>query len=66
MTSASRRQRSPAHPCPCCGYRTLPTRTMYDLCPVCFWEDDPGQSAQPWSAHGANGISLVEAQREYL
>ena len=26
--------------CPCCGYLTLPERGGYEICPVCFWEDD--------------------------
>ena len=26
--------------CPCCGYFTLDERGEYDICPVCFWEDD--------------------------
>jgi hypothetical protein len=26
--------------CPCCGFRTLNERGGYDICPVCFWEDD--------------------------
>ena len=26
--------------CPCCGCRTLNERGAYDICPVCFWEDD--------------------------
>ncbi|WP_035769398.1 CPCC family cysteine-rich protein [Clostridium beijerinckii] len=26
--------------CLCCGYMTLETRTEFDICPVCFWEDD--------------------------
>lgn len=26
--------------CPCCEYLTLPDRNQYDICPVCFWEDD--------------------------
>ena len=26
--------------CLCCGYITLETRGVYDICPVCFWEDD--------------------------
>ena len=28
--------------CPCCGYKTLdeePPNT-YDICEICFWEDD--------------------------
>lgn len=26
--------------CLCCGYRTLDERGVFDICPVCFWEDD--------------------------
>lgn len=26
--------------CWCCGYRTLDSRGDFDICPVCFWEDD--------------------------
>lgn len=26
--------------CLCCGYLTLETRAEFDICPVCFWEDD--------------------------
>jgi hypothetical protein len=26
--------------CPCCDHFTLEGRGMYDICPVCFWEDD--------------------------
>ena len=26
--------------CLCCGYWTLESRGEYDICPVCFWEDD--------------------------
>ena len=26
--------------CLCCGYRTLDERGDYDICPVCFWEDE--------------------------
>ena len=26
--------------CPCCGSLTLPAGGQYELCPVCFWEDD--------------------------
>jgi len=54
------------HACPCCGYRTLLERDRYELCPVCFWEDDPSESRKPGFALGANGVSLVEAQQMYL
>lgn len=26
--------------CPCCNYKTLSVRGQYDICRVCFWEDD--------------------------
>jgi len=26
--------------CPCCGYRTLSDRGGFEICPVCWWEDD--------------------------
>lgn len=26
--------------CPCCGLPTLPERGGYEICVVCFWEDD--------------------------
>jgi hypothetical protein len=51
------------HPCPCCGYKTLPDRGAFDLCPVCWWEDE---GVQPWEHSGPNGQTLVEAQQEYL
>lgn len=31
------------HHCPCCGYQTLHSRGAFEICPVCYWEDD-GQS----------------------
>ncbi|MEO1731331.1 MAG: CPCC family cysteine-rich protein [Pseudomonadota bacterium] len=26
--------------CPCCRYKTLSERGGFNICPVCFWEDD--------------------------
>lgn len=26
--------------CLCCGYKTMESRGEFDICPVCFWEDD--------------------------
>ena len=26
--------------CLCCGYRTIDVRGDYQICPVCYWEDD--------------------------
>ena len=54
--------------CPCCGCRTLEERGMFEICPVCFWEDD-GQDDH--DAHlvrgGPNGeLSLSIARENYL
>ncbi|GAB2888231.1 CPCC family cysteine-rich protein [Nocardioides pacificus] len=55
-----------AWPCPCCGHRTLPSGPGdYELCPVCWWEDDGGQLRYPLRNDGANGESLVVAQRRH-
>jgi hypothetical protein len=51
------------HPCPCCGYRTLSSLGDYELCPVCWWEDE---GTEPWEISGPNGQSLVEAQHAFL
>src|SRR5262245_55462925 len=62
-------QQPPALPlrCPCCGYKTLGERGKYEICPVCFWEDD-GQDEQiadeVWG--GPNGaLSLTQARANY-
>ncbi len=55
------------YPCPCCGYKTIEREdTFYDLCPVCFWETDPYQLANPEYSGGANRPSLTEAQQNFI
>ncbi len=50
--------------CPCCGYRTLREGPgAYEVCAVCFWEDD---DSEPAAISGPNGISLIEGQQRYL
>jgi hypothetical protein len=54
-------------PCPCCGCRTLDARGDYDICPVCFWEDD-GQDDHDADVvrGGPNGsLSLARARDNY-
>lgn len=53
--------------CPCCGYKTLENEPpgTYDICPICFWEDDPIQYEERYYAGGANRFSLVEAQKNF-
>ncbi|WP_353525901.1 CPCC family cysteine-rich protein [Denitromonas iodatirespirans] len=53
--------------CPCCGYRTLPDICpgSYEVCPVCYWEDDLTQFENPESSGGANRVSLSVAKRNF-
>lgn len=58
----------PRHPCACCGYLTMlvpPGDGSYEICPVCFWEDDGVQWRDPDYAGGANKPSLREARRNF-
>ncbi len=52
------------HPCPCCGNRTLHEQPpgTFEICSVCFWEDDVAQFEDPTLVGGANEYSLEEAQ----
>ncbi|MFC5904955.1 CPCC family cysteine-rich protein [Streptomyces zhihengii] len=50
-------------PCVCCGHLTLSEPPgSYEICPVCFWEDDRVQLRWPDWTGGANRPSLIEAQ----
>lgn len=54
--------------CPCCGYKTLtePPPGTYDICPICYWEDDAVQFDDPDYAGGVNTVSLRQAQINFL
>ncbi len=53
--------------CPCCGYLTLPEEPpgTFDICPVCFWEDDNVQFRDPDHEGGANKVSLSQARASF-
>lgn len=55
------------YPCPCCGYLTFYDESYgsFEICPVCFWEDDDVQNDDPRFDGGANGISLIEAKENF-
>ena len=53
-------------PCPCCGQSTLSEEGTYEICPACFWEDDPVQSNDPTYLGGANHISLLQARESWV
>ena len=55
-------------PCVCCGHLTFSADSWpgsFNLCPVCFWEDDLTQLEEPFYEGGANTISLAQAQVNY-
>lgn len=55
-----------AFPCVCCGYLVLSQAPgSYDICPICFWEDDLIRLRWPGFSGGANGYSLIEAQESF-
>lgn len=48
--------------CPCCHHFTLDEVAVYNICPVCFWEDDGTTGEHGFSP---NGVSLEEARQNY-
>ena len=53
--------------CPCCGYYTFVSKPVgdYNICPVCYWEDDPYQAMDPDEDGMANGVSLNQAKENF-
>jgi hypothetical protein len=55
-------------PCPCCGYLVFGEPPgSYDICQICFWEDDALQLEYATTlAGGANRTTLKDAQRDFV
>lgn len=53
--------------CPCCGYSTLEDRGGYDICQVCFWEDDGQDDHDADRVRGGpnKDVSLTIARKNY-
>ena len=53
--------------CPCCGYATLQEHSSFEICEICFWQDD-GQddphSSEKWG--GPNHVSLGQARENFM
>ncbi len=62
-----RRNKYNKYQCPCCGHYTLAKRpdNTFQICPVCFWEDDGVQFDDPDYEGGANEMSLNQARRNF-
>jgi hypothetical protein len=57
----------PRFACPCCGFLTLRSGESgsYEICKVCYWEDDQQQLHNPDLGGGANAVSLNEARETF-
>ena len=54
------------YPCPCCGHLVFAEPTgSYDICPICFWQDDESQLRFPTMGGGANRSPLIDAQKNF-
>lgn len=53
--------------CPCCLCYTLsePPPGTFEICNVCYWEDDNVQYNDPSYTFGANRESLNQARKNY-
>ena len=53
--------------CPCCRHLTLSEGADFEICPVCFWEDDGQDDTDADEVRGGpNGaLSLTEARRNF-
>lgn len=50
--------------CPCCDYPTLNERGAFEICPICWWEDDGRGDAD--ATCGPNGdTSLAQARANF-
>lgn len=51
--------------CACCGYKSLPTNSMGETCPICFWEEDYQAYDDLFCISSENYMTLYQAQENY-
>jgi hypothetical protein len=51
--------------CACCGQESLPPDSIFEICPVCGWQDDEVQRDDPDFEGGGNDMSLNQAKEAY-
>lgn len=52
--------------CPCCDYFTLTNRGYYEICKICFWEDDGLDLTELKTHSGPNHMTLEEGRMNFL
>lgn len=53
----------PPYRCPVCGLQTLTSRASYEICAMCFWEDDGWEDRFPDAISGPNGCTVADARQ---
>jgi Cysteine-rich CPCC len=54
------------HQCPCYDYFTLEERRSWDICPVCYWEDDGHDLSSLDEPSGCNhGLTLRQGRENF-
>lgn len=53
--------------CPCCFMPTLTRRGSYEICAICFWEDDgqDNEDADVYLGGPNHGLTLTEARHNF-
>ena len=65
LLCAGQRQRQVMYQCPCCDHFTIGAPGQYDICLVCYREDD-GLDVDEIDEHsGPNHLSLREGRRNF-
>ncbi|KPE48986.1 hypothetical protein AOB46_22495 [Chryseobacterium indologenes] len=49
--------------CPCCNYKTILEKGNYEICTICFWEDDGNMDESRYSQ--VNHMTLKEAKYNF-
>jgi len=53
--------------CKCCGYNTIsPSQISFEICEICFWQNDAFQNENPNDSGGPNSISLNQARKNFI
>lgn len=56
-------EREKTYRSPCCRYKTLHGRGSYEICEVCFWEDDGQDDHDADDVRGPNGMLSLRQVR---
>jgi hypothetical protein len=60
-------EKVPTYRCPCCRFKTLNGRAGFELCPICWWEDDGQDEHDADRVRGGpnGGLSLRQAKKNF-